>query len=182
MTSSQNLFRGLFLLICLSLLATPALAQKGSFEVGLDLGTIDFDEDYGGDNELAAGLRLAYYFTDKFALEYQRMGATSVFDLTMSLNLLNAVFFFGERDGLYGSLGAGTSKVTIDILPFNQIFNTSIDDTGTALKAGLGYRFGLGKSHRRGIRLEAFGLAVDAFDVDATHFGLTAGFGYRFGG
>lgn len=160
--------------------ATPAAwGQAGSFELGINGGLIEFDDNVGGEREFRFDVRGGYFFNDHFQLEGQAIRATSIFDLDLEVFMVNAVFHFGgnERFTPYALVGAGIAN-----LEFSQgFFRRSVDDSGTALQAALGARFYVGNGGNS-IRIEVSALNEETFDDDATNISLTGGFSWRFGG
>ncbi len=160
------------------LAATPAISQKGDFEIGAGAGLTGLDDKLGGDSGLSLDLRAGYFLTDRFEIEIQNARASSILEGSFNAITLNAVYHF-ERPGRfvpYVLLGAGTVEVELDEFPDERI-----SDDGNALRAAVGGRFKLGAEQRSSIRVELGALNEDSFGDDSTHVSLTCSFGWRFG-
>ena len=158
--------------------ASPALAQKGSFELGLGAGLTILDDKLGGDTGLSGDFRAGYYFTDRFEVEVQHTYASSVVDGAFTSDTLNAVYYFPNDEGSlpYLLVGAGIADVELDAL-----FVDSETDEGTAIRAAAGIRFGRDAWQRAFFRAELSALAEDSFDENSTHLSAMVLFGWNFG-
>lgn len=176
-----KMINGASLAIALLLLlaATPATAQKGSFEIGVGAGLTDLGNKLGDDMGLSLDLRAGYFVTDRFELEVQNTQASTILEGAFTANTLNAVYHFGDMEGhtSYVLIGAGTADAELD-----DLFSQSPEDDGTALRAAVGARSWLGEQNRASVRLEISALFEDSFGQDSTHISLTCNFGWRFGG
>ena len=166
------------ILIVTLVTAPPALAQKGSFELGAGIGLTSLDEKLGGDSGASLDLRAGYFVTDRFEIEIQSAYASSIVEGSFSAYTLNAVYHFDvEGDFVpYLLAGVGEAQASID-----RLFAPSIEDDGTALRAAIGGRFEIGQPGGMFSRAEISGLSEDSFDDDATHIGITLLFGWNFG-
>jgi opacity protein-like surface antigen len=167
-------------LVILTLLATtPALAQKGAFEIGLGGGLTVLDDKLGGDTGLSFDLRAGYFLTDRFEIEIQNFYASSIVEGAFSSYTLNAVYHFEAEEGPvpYILAGVGTADVELDAL-----FVEGISEESTALRAAVGGRFGRNRWQRTSIRAELSALNEDSFDSNSTHVGATIVISWFFGG
>ena len=161
-----------------STLASSASAQKGSFEVGAGLGLLRLDDNLGGDSGTGLDLRLGYHLTDRFEIQLQSLGASSILDGSFRTTTLNVVYNVSpaRRFVPYGILGFGRAEVELDPLRSDPV-----EDDGTALRAAIGGRFHIGPGDRAFVRLELGTLHERTFDRSSTHWGLTGVVSWRFG-
>ena len=156
---------GLTALAMLALGTAPAIAQvkagdqEVSFYAGEMFGDDVTDQDLSGatpelDDELTYGLRYAYSFTDRWAMELS-LGQTPTavtnlptqdIDLDLTTLDVNAVYHFdlGSRWVPYVTAGAGYAMADLDKPIVGTINGTpvSIDDTdGFTVNAGAGVKF-----------------------------------------
>lgn len=168
---------GIALLVVL--VATPATAQKGEFEIGLGAGFTSLDDKLGGDAGLGLELRAGYFVTDRFELELRSTQASSMLDGSFSAYTLNVIYHLADREGLvpYVLVGAGIADVEVDAL-----FRDPLTDESTALRAAVGTRSRFGEAQRGSVRTELSALSEDSFNDRSTHVSLTVILGWHFGG
>lgn len=177
-------------IILAALLATflfPAPAEaagpfigKGSTELGLDVGGSMFDDEFEDDTATRFGARVGYFLTDNFELELE-VARTDLNILESDLNtyMLNAGWNFqtGSHFVPYVQVGAGMADYQYD----EFLGDTSLDDTGLALKGAVGTRIFFGEFDRVALRLEAGVQSIDVLDETETAINFGAGVVFRFG-
>jgi hypothetical protein len=159
------------LLLALVFASSPALA--GDFELGLDIGYTQLDNNKSGETELRSGLRAGYYFTESFELEAQYI---EVFlDEEVTFLMLNAVFNMGSggRFAPYTLLGIG--KVDLKL---TQNSGTVVEEDGFAYQTGFGTRIFFGGSKKISARLELSFLGEETFQY-SYHISLTGGVSWK---
>ena len=169
----------LFAALGLFLLAVPAAQAQdraGRFEIGLDVGAIDFDSRTDDDTELAFRLRGGYFFTERLELEGQVFSVVNVFGGDLDTLMVNVVYGLneGRRTQPYVLGGIGSARFQRTLGPFFGGPRVRIDEDGFAYQAGIGSRFAFTRSGRFGGRLELSVLQEDSLG-DATHVIGSAG-------
>ena len=164
LTKRQGL-TGLSALALLALSTAPAMAQvkAGDQEVSFYAGEMFGDDVTDGnvsgktpklDDELTYGIRYAYSFTDRWALEFS-LGETPTaitdlptkdVDLDLTTLDVNAVYHFdlGSRWVPYVTAGAGYAIANLDKPIAGTINGTAVsitDDDGFTVNAGAGVKF-----------------------------------------
>lgn len=167
----------------LLLLAPGAQAQEraGRFELGLDLGAIDFDGRAGDDTDAVFRLRGGYFFTERLELEGQAFTTANVLGGDLETWMLNVVYGLTDNPRIQPYVLGGVGAATFE--RSGGLFGprVRIDEDGFAYQAGLGSRFAFTRSGRFGGRLEVSVLHEDTLG-DATHLIGTAGLLVTLGG
>ena len=163
---------GIAILLAALMSASPAIAQKGSFDIAAGVGLTTLDDKLGGDSGASFDLRAGYFVTDRFEIEIQSAHASSILEGSFSAHTLNAVYYF-DTEGDFAPYIADAES--------DRLFTAGIEDAGTALRAALGGRFEIGQPGGAFSRAEISVLSEDSFDDDATHTGITLLFGWNFG-
>jgi outer membrane protein len=164
MLTTRRGLTGLTALAILAMSSAPAIAQvkagdqEVSFYAGEMFGDDVTDEDLAKtpklDDEFTYGIRYAYSFTDRWALEFS-LGETPTVvtdlptnDIDLDLTTLdaNAVYHFdlGSRWVPYVTAGAGYAMADLDKPIAGTINGTPVsidDDDGFTANAGVGVKF-----------------------------------------
>ena len=178
MMTTKRLKRSFTLMAALVLSAvfaapTHADVEKGTGEVGIDIGYTDFDS--GGTGPRFA-FRGGYFFTDVIGLEGM-LSYTSTSDESDDLELytgyVNAVVNFRHKRNLVPYFALGIGGARMDLGP--------VDDTGLTAQALGGARF-YGQKGNFGFRLEGGLQWVDTFDRSTANWNMSFGFTWTVGG
>ena len=179
--TKQRLTRSFTLMAALALCAvlaapTHADVEKGTGEVGIDIGYTDFDSDVG-----STGMRFAfrggYFFTDVIGLEgmlsYTSASEESETSPELYTAYVNAVVNFRHKRNLVPYFALGIGAAQMDIGP--------VDDSGPTAQALGGARF-YGQKGKFGFRLEGGLQWVDTFDESTANWNMSFGFTWTVGG
>lgn len=162
--------------------AAQAQDRAGRFELGLDLGAIDYDSTTDDDTDLVFRLRGGYFFTERLQLEGQAFTTVNVFGGDLETLMINVVYGLSEGRRSQPYVLAGIGSASFERAEGGLFGNpVRIDEDGFAYQAGVGGRFAFTRSGRFGGRLELSVLREDTLG-DATHIIATAGLLFAFGG
>ena len=159
-------------------LATPPAAEAGGFELGANIGFIDFDSDVSDETELRYDVRAGYHFRRGLGVEVELIRAESDLNTELTTVMFNLVASWrtDRKISPYTLVGIGFSDIELDRPGFPDQ-----SDDGFAYQAGVGLRFELGELDGLGAKIEATLLSEDTFGGNGTYVNLVGGLHWRFG-
>lgn len=155
----------------------PAMAD--GFEIGFDIGYIDFDGDIARDSELRYDVRAGYFFNRSFQIELQLIRASGDLDTELTTVMINSVSSLRPQKTLdpYVLVGIGYAQLDLDTLDGTESFS----DEDLAYQVGLGLRWDVGEVTGLGVRFEVSLLSEETFGGASNHVNALVGLTWQFG-